>query len=76
MSTLQPAKQDFMCIPRSALVGGNDCYIIAQMPLSNPLQMTDTGKVAMGYALSMKTDTFVPRPDDWSNTIVSDSDTE
>ena len=38
--------------------------------------MTDTGKVVMGYAISMKTDTFVPRPDDWSHNIVSDSDTE
>ena len=38
--------------------------------------MTDSGKVAMGYAISAKTDTFVPRPDDWSHTIVSDSDTE
>lgn len=69
-------KQDFICIPRSALVGSNDSYIIAQMPPSDPLQMTDTGKVAMGYAISMKTDTFVQRPDDWSNTVVSDSDTE
>ena len=71
-----PAKQDFICIPRSALVGANGSHIIAQLPLSDLLQMTDSGKVAIGYAISMKTDTFVPRPDDWSNTIVSDSDTE
>ena len=37
MLTRWPAKQDFMCIPRNAIVGGNDCYIFAQMPLSDPL---------------------------------------
>ena len=58
------------------MVGWNHSHLIAQLPFSNPLQMTDSGKVAIGYAISMKTDTFVPRADDWSNTIVSDSDIE
>ena len=38
--------------------------------------MTPMGKVALGYAISRRTDTFIPRPDDWEDTINSNSDEE
>ena len=38
--------------------------------------MSEHGKVAMGYAISKHTDTFIAREDDWEDTIVSNSDDE
>ena len=38
--------------------------------------MTDSGKVVMGFAISKKTEAYIPRPDDWTHTVNSDSEEE